>query len=210
MYFNLTARTLRRRVAILSGVATIATIGLAGSMAGTAHAAEACENASTPVGQLTREEAEAAVLCLVNQERSANGLAPLVQNEALRGAAEAHAEAAVQIKWWGPGVDPHTNPQTGSKPADRIAAASYCPNPIEKSVGENAFDGYSTGAGAQAPTPQDAVTWWMTHPEPNQHREAILNPNYTETGLGVIAESPEQAPADAAGTFVQDFGACTN
>jgi uncharacterized protein YkwD len=200
-------------VAMLFGAAMIGTAGLAGGTAGTAQAevppeaVEVCPGADTPVGLLTRQDAEAAVLCLVNQEREAAGVAALTQNGALGSAAEAHAEAAVQIKWWGPGSDPHTNPQTGSTPGSRIAAAGYCPNPISYSYGENAFDGYSTGEGAQAPTPRDAVTWWMNSPG---HRANILNPNYTETGLGVIAESPEQAPADAGGTFVQDFGACTN
>jgi uncharacterized protein YkwD len=207
MFVKLTHSTLRRRVAALFGTAAIAGMGLAGGMAGSAQAAEGCENATTPVGQLTREEAEAAALCLVNQERAANGVAPLAQSEALRGAAEGHAEASAQIKWWGPGIDPHTNPATGSTPSSRIAAGGYCPNPISYSYGENAYDGYSTGEGAQAPTAQDAVTWWMNSPG---HRANILNPGYTETGLGIVAESPEKAPADAGGTFVQDFGSCTN
>ena len=73
---------------------------------------------------------KAAVLCLVNAERAAQGIPALIKYTWLRGtptglggAAGQHADEAASRPWWGPGKDPHTNPYTGSTPASRIASA---------------------------------------------------------------------------------------
>jgi hypothetical protein len=50
----------------------------------------------------------------------------------------------------------------------------YCPNPNFWTLGENAFWGWSYGAGAAAPTAHDPVTWWMGS---LGHPTNILNPN---------------------------------
>ena len=208
MHFNLTPTNAGSRIGVLATAATIATMGLAGSLTSSAQALapESCADADTPVEQLTQEAAEAAVVCLVNQQRSAAGLAELTQAETLTSAARGHGNDAVEIKWWNEG-DPHVNPITGSTPGDRITAAGYCPNPISWMNGENVYWGYSSGAGAVAPTPGAAVSWWMNSPG---HRANILNPNYTELGVGVVLGTAAPVNANAAATFVQDFGACTN
>ena len=174
-----------------------------------AMAADCGAAADTPVDQLAQPDAEAAVLCLTNNERDANGLAPLSASDVLAGAARGHADDAVAIKWWVDGADPHTNPQTGSQPADRISAAGYCPNPQYWRVAENTFWAYQTGDGASAPTPRDAVSWWMGSPG---HRANILDPDLTELGVGVVPDTAAPVDGDpiAAGTFVEDFGTCVN
>jgi uncharacterized protein YkwD len=180
------------------------------AFSGSAAMAADCEAAAdTPVDQLAQPDAEAAVLCLTNNERDANGLAPLSPSDVLAGAARGHADDAVAIKWWVDGADPHTNPQTGSQPADRISAAGYCPNPQSWRVAENAFWAYQTGDAASAPTPRDAVTWWMGSPG---HRANILDPGLTELGVGVVPDTAAPVDGDpiASGTFVADFGTCVN
>ncbi|HEX2431825.1 MAG TPA: CAP domain-containing protein, partial [Aestuariivirgaceae bacterium] len=88
----------------------------------------ACVNANTFSSLLTQTAAEAAVLCLINEQRAANGSPPLTLNLRLRAAARQHANDARTIKWWaGGGSKIHVNPITGSKPADRIKDAGYCP-----------------------------------------------------------------------------------
>jgi uncharacterized protein YkwD len=165
-----------------------------------------CNNADVPVNRLSQVDAEAAVLCLTNAQRSANGLAALAPNAALGSAARGHAQAAVSIKWWN-GGDPHVNPQTGSTPGSRIAAAGYCPAPKYHRNAENAYWGYATGAGAAAPTPRAAVTWWMNSAG---HRANILDPDLMELGVGVVLGTAAPVAADQAGTFVQNFGTCIN
>ena len=86
-----------------------------------------CANADISCKQLMQTDAEAAVLCLINEQRAAVGVAPLTLNLKLVSAARQQAKDAATIKWWGPGADVHTNPVTGSTPAIRIKAAGYCP-----------------------------------------------------------------------------------
>ncbi len=166
-----------------------------------------CAYANTPVNRLKQSHAESAVLCLTNSERARYGLKALRRNAALAGAAKAHTSAAVARKWWVSGADPHRNPQTGSTPTDRIAAAGYCPNPRSWATGENAYWGWSSGTKAAGPTPAQAVAWWMNSPG---HRANILSTTFTELGVGVIAKTaaPVNQTNVKAGTFVQDFGNC--
>jgi len=145
---------------------------------------------------------EAAVLCLTNNERAANGLAPLASNPLLRRAASTHALEAKTQRWWFGGADPHVNPKTGSTPETRIQAAGYCPTPTSWSFSENTYWGYGHGG-----TPAAAVRWWMNSPG---HRANILDPEKKEIGVGVATGgATPSAPPERAGTFVQVFGFCS-
>ncbi|MER5399541.1 CAP domain-containing protein [Streptomyces sp. NPDC002599] len=150
----------------------------------------------------TAAQARAAVTCLINAQRTQRGLPSLTTNQALTNAAQQHAVAAVQLKWWGPGKDPHRNPRTGSTPQTRIQAAGYCPNPISWEFNEIAYTGWG-GSG----TPQAAVNWWMNSPG---HRAIILKPSLREMGPWAQPGSAAQAGASSpdAGTYVVTFGRC--
>jgi uncharacterized protein YkwD len=56
----------------------------------------ACANADTPATQLTQTAAEEAVLCLINEQRVANGVPALTLNLKLRAAARLHARTPGQ------------------------------------------------------------------------------------------------------------------
>jgi len=58
-----------------------------------------CANADTPATQLSQEAAEEAVLCLINEQRAANGVQALTPNQKLRAAARLQAEDAKRIKF---------------------------------------------------------------------------------------------------------------
>ncbi|MCE3555738.1 CAP domain-containing protein [Pseudonocardia sp. RS11V-5] len=166
-----------------------------------------CENADVPAAELAQADAEAAVLCLVNEERAANGRAPLTLNARLRVAARRQAHDAVLIKWWdGGGTHIHTNPITGSTPKSRIADTGYCGgNPVP--TNENGYDAYYTGPPNPNTSAKAAVGWWISSSE---HHRTMLDPSYRETGIAVVPGLVETAVAsDNLGyVFVQTFGGC--
>jgi alpha-tubulin suppressor-like RCC1 family protein/uncharacterized protein YkwD len=172
----------------------------------------ACANAGTPASVLTQDVAEAAVLCLVNEERAANGVPPLSLNIRLRTAARQHANDAKTLKWWaGGGSKIHVNPITGSTPQDRIKNSGYCPEEPDVPMNENGYTAWYQGGPQHqgGTTPQAAVTWWMNSPP---HRDTLLDAAYTETGIAVVLGVAESGrgpdSADGGVIVVQTFGGC--
>ncbi|MHC4600474.1 MAG: IPT/TIG domain-containing protein [Planctomycetota bacterium] len=108
-------------------------------------------------------EDEYNVLLLVNQERAARGLDPLVANGILTQAARDHSQDMIDRDFFD-----HVNPD-GLAPWDRAMALGY-PSSF---VGENIAAGYAT--------PQAVMDAWMNSPG---HRANILDPNFTEIGIG--------------------------
>ena len=110
---------------------------------------------------------EQQVVTLVNEQRAANGLAPLTLNAALSNVARAKSQDMHDNNYFS-----HTSPTYGS-PFDMMQAfgISY------KTAGENIAMGYGT--------PEAVVTGWMNSPG---HRANILNANYTQIGVGFVAD----------------------
>jgi uncharacterized protein YkwD len=106
---------------------------------------------------------EKQVLDLTNQERAKAGLQPLKGNAELDYAADKYAEDMSKR-----GVLSHTGPD-GSQPWDRAKAVGY----EAQTMGENIAAGQET--------PEQVVQAWMNS---SGHRANILNPNYTELGVG--------------------------
>lgn len=107
------------------------------------------------------------VLDLVNAERTSRGLVPVRFSPELNEAAHAHT-----VRQAADGQIYHEDPQDGSSPGDRISRAGY-----EFSTwGENVAAGYRT--------PADVMQGWMTS---RGHCENILNPAFTEIGVGYVA-----------------------
>jgi uncharacterized protein YkwD/acylphosphatase len=172
----------------------------------------ACANGDTPATLLSQLDAEAAVLCLVNEQRTAIGVPPLNLNLELRAAARQQGQDAATIKWWaGGGPKIHINPVTGSTPQSRIKGAGYCPSEATPPMNENGYDAFYQGGIAfqGVTTPNAAVTWWMNSPP---HKSTLLDPVYRETGiavvLGIAERGPEADLADGGAIFVQTFGGC--
>jgi uncharacterized protein YkwD len=98
----------------------------------------------------------------INAERADAGLPPLTVNALLASAANGHsADMACHQMISHTGSD-------GSSVNTRIAAAGYFPSYSEEII-------YGGGS------PQTAITWWMND---QIHRDAILNPEVTEMGVG--------------------------
>jgi uncharacterized protein YkwD len=131
----------------------------------------------------------AATLCLVNRERAAQGLAALAASGALEQAAQRQSTDMGERKFFA-----HVNPD-GAAPRDRILAAGY---PADRATGENLY----AGAEADA-TPAAAVNGWMNSPG---HRENILRPAWTETGIGIGREPIRPGDNGRAGVYTNTFG----
>lgn len=135
---------------------------------------------------------EAQIIQLVNDYRVSMGLAPLRVSQQLNAAAALHSQNMAAVSnvagpWQ---AMRHELPGTAQPtPTDRLDAAGYDNWSTAFAWGENIAFGYTTAA--------DVVRAWINSPS---HRQNILNPNFTETGLGIRT--------DRSGTlfFTQTFG----
>jgi uncharacterized protein YkwD len=117
---------------------------------------------------LTPEQADQLVdqtIQLINLERTAEGLAPVVPNEILEGVANDFACRMIEGEFFA-----HQDPETLEGPGDRAVAARY-PGYL---VGENLAEGPTTAA--------EVVKAWMASPS---HKDVILSSRWKEVGLAV-------------------------
>lgn len=120
---------------------------------------------STNGFQLTAEEQ--AVLDLTNKERARQGLAPLRPDPKLFAAARVHSANMARLERLAHDLE-------GKGPGERLRDAGY----QSAGWGENCAAGQRTAA--------EAMASWMSS---DGHRGNILNGNYTEIGIGVVASS---------------------
>jgi uncharacterized protein YkwD len=124
---------------------------------------------------------EQAIVDLTNQQRQQAGLPPLQVNAKLVEAAHLQAEAMAQL-----GQMAHVLPGAAlPTPESRFLYVGY----NYSWLGENIAFNY--------PDANAVVTGWMNSPE---HRANLLNPHFTEIGVGVAFDAKGQ-PYDC-----QDFG----
>ncbi len=107
---------------------------------------------------------------LINAERIRRGLSPLRVSPILIQTAEAHSQDMVDRKFFD-----HTTPD-GQTPGNRLTEAGYA----YWSCGENIGAGYTTE--------QAMFTGWME--SPYGHRELMLDPDFTEIGVGFVTGGP--------------------
>lgn len=122
------------------------------------------EEPSNPSGDFASFQKE--VLDLVNSERTSRGLQPLKFNSELSKVATLKSQDMIDNNYFD-----HTSPTYGS-PFDMMKkfGISYT------SAGENIAMGQKT--------PQEVMNAWMNS---DGHRKNILNPNFTELGVGIAS-----------------------
>lgn len=112
------------------------------------------------------------MLRLINRERLRHDLPALTYNALLEKSAQAHAEDMLD-RWY----LSHRNPD-GQNSGDRIRATGYLTPPCECAwkfwIGENVAWGQTTA--------REVMKDWMNS---ETHRENILNPDFTEIGIGI-------------------------
>ena len=156
-------------------------------------AVAACPGVNDAPTPATAGAAEASTLCLVNNERIKQGLAPLAASARLDAAAAAHSADMAASHYFS-----HQSP-AGSTVVSRIGQSGYLAGARGWSIGENIAWGTGTLA-----TPDSIVRAWMNSPG---HRANILRPDFAEAGTGVTAAVPRAGLSDAGATYTQDFGA---
>jgi uncharacterized protein YkwD len=149
-----------------------------------AGAASGCSGASDPVTRTSPQILRSAVVCLINQQRAAHHLPPLVASPLLNRSAQGWTNVMVSS-------DQFTH---GMNFASRISAVGF----DWRMAGENIATGYGT--------PRGVVSAWMAS---TGHCQNILNPAYRNVGTGVSAR-PVGGYATGAGTWTQDFALAMN
>jgi uncharacterized protein YkwD len=175
----------RRVVTLVVTLATVALATPAGAQAADCAGADVVPDAGnlTQVGQAT--------LCLLNNERGAQGMGPLAEATGLTQPSQAYSGRMVAENFFA-----HESPDGGSL-VDRLVAAGYVERGGDWTVGEN----IAWGQGELA-TPRSIVAAWMASPG---HRANVLTREYTEIGLGVVLGTPGDTTWGA--TYTTDFGA---
>lgn len=172
----LTARSAHlRRGAIATAIALMApAVALT-----PAASAQGCAHANSTVLSASRGQLRGAVVCLINEQRTARGLPRLKTNRKLNRSAQ---------HWTNVMVDDHEFTH-GTNFAARISAVGY----DWSTAGENIATGFST--------PSSVVGGWMASAG---HCRNILTPIFAAVGTGV---SPSGVPGYGnRGTWTQDFG----
>jgi uncharacterized protein YkwD len=160
----------------------LAALLIALSAANRAEAATPCSDSAAATQR---------TLCLVNAERRAHALPPLVASNRLRRAAARHGRDMVARRYFA-----HVSPGGGDV-RRRVARTGYLRDSSAWMLGEN----IAWGAGERA-TPRAIVAAWMASPG---HRANILRRSFREIGIAVVAGAP-LASFDDAATYVTDFG----
>ena len=150
-----------------------------------------CPNADLVPSAGNLDAFRAAVACLHNRIRAANGLPLLRTNAKLGRAANGHSADMVSA-----GYFEHTSP-SGSTMVDRILGTGYVRRDRGWLLGEN----LEWGTGSLA-TPRGAVDAWMNSPS---HRANVLKRGYRELGIGVALGTPAGGAEGV--TITVDFGA---
>jgi uncharacterized protein YkwD len=128
-----------------------------------------------PPGIKHLAQVEDLVFAMTNRARQARGLAPFLQDEELRGVAQAYSDAMLVRQFFD-----HTDPDGVS--FDKRISGQY-PHWVY-AMGENIWTAFGYPPGAAPKLAQEIVTDWLNSPD---HRENILSPDFTHLGVGISA-----------------------
>ena len=179
------------RAAALSLLAAATTALVLPTPSHAAPATAPCADTGIAAPQASAAVVGRAIRCLVNGQRTANGLAPLRASRPLREAAEAHGADMVAHRFFA-----HVSPFTGAI-TSRARRVGYITSD-DYALGED----IAWGEG-ELSTPDAIVAAWMNSPP---HRAVILDADFRDMGVGVVSGVPVDTQL-AGATFVLDVGA---
>jgi len=165
------------------------------SLAAPAGAQASAQNAPCPGADVVPTSGNIAVaalatLCLLNNERAAEGLHPLTEAPGLTQPSAAYSARMVSENFFA-----HVAPD-GATLTDRLEAGGYIEPDGDWTVGEN----IAWGQG-DISTARSIMIAWMNSPG---HRENILTPEFSEVGIGIVPGTPGDTSWGA--TYTTDFG----
>jgi uncharacterized protein YkwD len=172
------------QVATFAGFATLAAVtaapaASARTAAAKAHELHRCANQNTQVTVADRLAVEAAVVCLINAERTEHGLPALKVSTKLDHSAQGWTDRMVADNTFSHGTDF----------SERITAAGFRWN----AAGENIAAGFTT--------PFSVVRAWMGDVG---HCQNIMRPTFDYVGTGLVV--PGNSSGELQDTWTQDFG----
>jgi uncharacterized protein YkwD len=183
------SQTVQRR-ALASVTAAIIAVAVSLILSATAGAAvratqhhavtSTCAGASTAVAASSTTAMRAAVVCLINRQRTTRGLPALTADSRLDRSAQGWTNEMVS----------HHEFTHGADFTERISTVGF----RWSQAGENIASGFLT--------PASVVTAWMAS---TGHCQNILSPAFREVGTGVSRGATLVGP----GTWTQDFGLLT-
>jgi uncharacterized protein YkwD len=158
-----------------------------------ASAATPCADAGITPSKANTGQVRDATLCLLNQERTSRGLAPLKSNRLLLKVARRYSQLMVAERFFA-----HVSPG-GSTLVKRVRKGTrYLRGAHSWALGEN----IAWGSGRFA-TPANTVRAWMISPG---HRRNILTPRFRHIGIGIATGAPFATHGLPAATYTTDFG----
>src|SRR3954470_20872575 len=178
----------RRRAATVLATALVALAAPAGAHASAQTAPCAGADLVPDAGNLA--QVGQATLCLLNDERAAAGLRPLTYSAPLTTPSAAYSARMVTENFFA-----HESPD-GTTLESRLTAAHYIAPNGDWFVGEN----LAWGQGSLA-TARNIMVAWMNSAG---HRHNILEPEFTEVGIGIVPGTPGDPNWGA--TYTTDFG----
>jgi uncharacterized protein YkwD len=174
----------RRRLAAV--VAALCALGAAAPAA----RADDCAGADLVPAADNLAQVGQATLCLLNEQRAAQGLRPLVVSVRLGTASVGYSQRMVEQAFFA-----HVSPDGGTL-VDRLSAVGY----VSRAGGWVAGENIGWGQGPLS-TARSMVTAWMNSPG---HRANILDAEYRDIGLGLALGTPPDRSWGA--TYTTDFG----
>jgi uncharacterized protein YkwD len=173
----------RRSIAI--GAALVA------AAATPAAASASCPGQDVRPTAATAHEVAGAVVCLLNEERTAAGLDRVRGDAGLRGDARRYAQLMVDEHFFG-----HRAPD-GDDLDRRAARSAFARGSRRWVVGEN----LAWGTGGRATAAATVAGWMASAP----HRRNVLDPRWRVVGLGLALGTPRRGLTGGA-TFTAHFG----
>jgi uncharacterized protein YkwD len=162
-----------RKAAASARLTLLIAIGLLGTAAAPAGAAS-CPNMEMPAAQLTLDQFNDSMFCMVNQTRTDYSLQTLRPNPLLRRAASAYTNSLLRGRFFSHHGDFAGHPHS-STPVGRLREIGYVRPGDVWVVGEDLR--WST---PDTSTPADILQLWLNSPI---HRMYLLKPKFDELGV---------------------------
>jgi uncharacterized protein YkwD len=176
--------------------ALITAIGLLGSTAPPARAS-ACANTDLAAAQLTLEQFDDSLSCLINEYRAGNGLQQLRPNPLLRRAAWAYTNSLLRGRFFSHHGDFAGHPHS-STPIGRLREIGYIRLGWVWVVGEDLR--WST---PETSSPADILQMWINSPI---HRMYLAKPKFNEFGVAGVPGTPIDPNLPDGITVAAEFG----